>query len=56
MSPKQAAEIERKYDDQSGITGSIHGSNVGAAACLNAANGYDALLTNKRCFLAFSLQ
>jgi prepilin-type N-terminal cleavage/methylation domain-containing protein len=55
LTPKQAAEIERKYDDSSGIAGSIHGSNVGGTACLTA-GAYNALVSNKNCSLAFVLQ
>jgi prepilin-type N-terminal cleavage/methylation domain-containing protein len=57
MTGKEAAEIDRKFDDSSSNTGSVMGGNVGATNCMvTTANNYNALLTSKACTLIFNLQ
>ncbi|MBF0267611.1 MAG: prepilin-type N-terminal cleavage/methylation domain-containing protein [Alphaproteobacteria bacterium] len=61
LTPRQAAEIERKYDDSAPTTGSIHGAVAGtgttAGTCFVAAsNTYNALSTAKACSLLMALQ
>ncbi|CAA6605607.1 conserved hypothetical protein [Rhodospirillaceae bacterium LM-1] len=61
LTPRQSAEIERKYDDGAPTTGSIHGAVAGttttAGTCFVAANnGYNALSTARACSLLMALQ
>ncbi|MDK9722527.1 MAG: prepilin-type N-terminal cleavage/methylation domain-containing protein [Rhodospirillales bacterium] len=56
LTEKQTAEIERKYDDSSSITGSIHADNRSATACGDAAGAYNPLQTARNCTLLFALQ
>jgi prepilin-type N-terminal cleavage/methylation domain-containing protein len=53
---KEAAEIDRKFDDNSAINGSIHAGNAnGTAACTAADGVYNAINTARNCSLMLDL-